>query len=430
MLSKRKIINTLFTLAFPWYGVGAFLMFKPGMGFSVGLLFAVVPYLLILGFYLLDLLYRRSFTPRINSVYWLGLAAVLSGAISVQMGLQYGSPVLNALNRTVLVVLFLAPFNAAVVVQQYNRGSAGYDFSWEVLKGMALLIGLNLLGFVGGMSNQLHSFEGRVSFPFVMGIYDSAHLLAFVNLMLLGYLKDPLRRPIRFAALCGFYLMNMAIFMSVNSRLSFMIFLVLTVLFITQVAKAARGLFTISLFTMPLLMSFALLIYEILTLPFFVAILSRVDKKDVTTFNGRTYIWEAAWDWVVSDRRGLLFGNGYNGQYRIRLLEGVAKLWNEPGSYNLHMHSAFLETLVNQGLVGLFIMYAVFYAGFKRYRGEYLAGTRLAPLFAGFTYLMFAWQIDIFGYGFYMGFLLIMLLLSPWAVNGAVPAHVSKGSEA
>jgi hypothetical protein len=420
VISKRKLVNTLFTLAFPLYGVGAYLMFSPGKGFSIGLFFATAPFLLILLFYGLDLLYRGSLTPRVNSIYGLCMAALLSIAFSVQLGLHYNSPVLNPINRTVLMLLFLVPFNAAVVVQVYNRDQADYDFAWHMMKALLLLIGLNLAGYAAGMRNLLHSFDERISFPFVMGIYDSAHLLAFVNLILLGYMKDFTKRPMHFLGFTAVYLINLAVIMSVNSRLSFMIFFVLTILFITKAAKATRGLFTISLFTMPLLMSFALLIYEVLSLPFFVAILSRVDKKDVTTFNGRTYIWESAWDWVMDDRRGLLFGNGYNGQYRIRLLEHVAKLWNEPGSYNLHMHSAFLEILVNQGLVGLFLMYMVYWHGFKRYRLQYVGATAMAPLFAGFTYLMFAWQIDIFGYGFYMGFLLLFMLMAPWAVRSNV----------
>ncbi len=419
MISKRKIINTLFVAAFPLYGIGAYLMFMPGMGFSIGLFFACVPFLAILLFYGLDLLYRGSFTPRVNGVYGLCMAALLSIAFSVQLGLHYHSPVLNPINRTVLILVFLLPFNAAVVVQLYNRGHDGYDFAEQFLKGLLLLVGLNLVAYAGGMRNQLHSFEGRVSFPFVMGIYDSAHLLAFINLILLGYLRDIARNPLRFAALLGVYMVNMVVIMSVNSRLSFMIFFVLTVLFITQATKRVRGLYTISLFTMPILTSFALLIYQILSLPFFVALLSRVDKKDVTTFNGRTYIWGSAWDWLLDDRRGLLFGNGYNGQYRIRLLEFVAKLWNEPGSYNLHMHSAFLEILINQGLVGLFLMYAVYWQGFKRYRTQYIGGTAMAPLFAGFTYLMFSWQIDIFGYGFYMGFLLLFMMMAPLAIKSS-----------
>ena len=162
---------------------------------------------------------------------------------------------------------------------------------------------------------------------------------------------------------------------------------------------------------MPIITNFTLLIYNILTLPFFASVLTRVSKKDVTTFNGRTYIWDAAADWIMHDRRGWLFGNGFNGQYHLRLLDTVAKLWGESGSYRLHMHSAFLEILVDQGVVGVILMYLVYWRGFSYYRRQYVEGTPMAPLYAGFLYLLFIWQIDIFGYAYNMGFALLFILM-------------------
>lgn len=418
MISKRKLINFLFLLAFPQYGVGSYYMFKSGgLGFSGGLFFAILPFLAIILIYLLDTLYKGTYTRQVNGVYGLCMAALLVMAISVQMGLVYHSPQVNPINRSVLILLTLAPYNAAVIVQLYNREHDGFDMAWMVMKGLFLLIGVNLLGYAAGMRNQLHSFEGRISLPFMMGIYDSAHILALVNLILLSYMKDFARKPMRFAGFTALYLVNMVIILSVNSRLSFMIFFVLTILFLTQAIRTVRGLYTISLFTMPIMMGFAQLIYQILSLPFFAAILGRVDKQDVTTFNGRTYIWESAADWALHDRRGFLMGNGYNGQYHIHLLERVAKLWNEPNSYMLHMHSAFLEILVNQGILGLGLMYVIYWQGYTRYRREYRGHTALGTLFAGFTYLMFAWQIDIFGYGFLMGYMLLFIFMAPFSLK-------------
>ncbi|MFT3886354.1 MAG: O-antigen ligase family protein [Flavobacteriales bacterium] len=416
MISKRKLVNTLFLLSFPLYGIGSYMMLKNG--FSEGLMFCALPYLAIIFFYGIDLLYRGSFTPRINGNYWVCLAAIASLMFSVQQGLWNHSPILNPGNRVVLMVLFFVPFHAALIVQLYNRDVDGFDWSWMVVKGLLALVIVNLLGVAAGMHNLLHSFEGRISFPFVMGIYDAAHLLAFLNLMLLFYMGEFKAQPLRSAALVGVYLLNIYVIMSINSRLSFMIFFVFTVLFLTKVMKKAR-VYTISLFTMPLMMSFALLIYEVLSMPFFVAILSRVDKKDVTTFNGRTYIWESAADWAMKDRRGFVFGNGYNGQYHIHLLERVAKMWNTKGSYNLHMHSAFLEIVVNQGIVGLGLMYVVYWLGYKYYRRQFVLGTAMAPLYAGFIYLLFIWQIDIFGYGIYMGNPLLYILMAPACIAPA-----------
>ena len=176
---------------------------------------------------------------------------------------------------------------------------------------------------------------------------------------------------------------------------------------------------------MPIITNFALLIYKILTLPFFATILDRVSKKDVTTFNGRTYIWDAAAEWVMHDRRGLLLGNGFNGQYHLKILERVAKLWGETGSYRLHMHSAFLEILVDQGVVGLSLMYLMYWRGYIYYRQQYIQGTSMGPLYAGFVYLLFAWQIDIFGYAYNTGFLLIFMLMAPIAVKPSLPASIT-----
>lgn len=415
MISKRKIINAIFLLSFPWYGVGTYVFVR--QGFSIGLGFCLVPFVLLILFHLLDLAYKGEYTSVVNKNFRLCLLAILSVDVSVLLGLYYQSPILNPWNSALLIAMFTLPYLASVVVQVYNREDLEFDISRLFLKGLGLFLAVNLLGYGAGLRNLLHSFAGRVSLPFTMGIYDGAHILAFLNLLMLGYMKDFRGRPLRFIFMLAVFVMNLGLMLSINSRLSFMVFLAIAVLFVTRAARAARGLYAISLFTMPILTSFALLIYAILSQPIFTSILDRVSKKDVTTFNGRTYIWEAAFDWVLDDRRGLIFGNGYNGQYHLRMLEGVAKLWNESGSYRLHMHSAFLEVFVNQGLVGLFLMYAVLWRGYQYYRKEYLDNTALAPLFAGFAYLMFAWQIDIFGYGFYAGFLLLMMMMAPASVQ-------------
>ena len=411
MLSKRKFINALFILSFPWYGYGAHALMA--QGFAVGIFICSMPFLLILGFYVLDLVYRQTVLPSVNKKFYLVLAALLSISLSVPLGLYYKSPVINQANGLLLVVLFFVPFLSSVVIQVYNRNDPDFDLAWLVLKGFFAYLALNLLGMSLGIRNFLHSFPGRASPPYAMGIYDAAHMLSIVNLMLLFHLRDFKSNPMRWFALAGVYMIDMAIILSINSRLSFMIFLVLTVLFLTHAMKALRGLFTVSLFTMPLMMSFALLIYEILSLPVFAAVMDRVDKTDITTFNGRTYIWTAIADWLRDDRRGLIFGNGYNGQYHLRLLEKVAKLWGEPGSYRLHCHSAFLEMLVDQGIVGILLMYGVYWTGYKFYQKQYLTNGPMAPLYAAFVYMMFAWQIDIVGYAFYSGFLIVFLMMGP-----------------
>ena len=191
-----------------------------------------------------------------------------------------------------------------------------------------------------------------------------------------------------------------------------MLFMLLLVLFVTRSIKAAKGLYSVSLFTMPLLVSFSLLVYQIVSQPFIANLLGRVDKEDVTTFNGRTYLWEAVTDWVMYDRRGFLFGNGFMGQDRLDMLLIMEDLgWGD--SSVIHLHSTFLEVLVDQGLIALILLYILMWKGFVYYRDQYKLNSDEAPLFAVFVYLMFIWQIDIFCYGIDLGFPILMSLLAP-----------------
>jgi len=59
----------------------------------------------------------------------------------------------------------------------------------------------------------------------------------------------------------------------------------------------------------------------------FTVIMKRTDLVDVTTFNGRSFLWQRALDWLVYDQRGLIFGNGAGGQYSLHLIPDIAKLW-------------------------------------------------------------------------------------------------------
>ncbi|MEO8734409.1 MAG: hypothetical protein ABI373_08765, partial [Flavobacteriales bacterium] len=309
MISKRKFINAVFMLAIPWYGVGTYLFVKEG--FSIGLIFCTIPFVAILLFHAIDLLYRGSFTPVVNGTFYLCCTALLSGMLSVPLGLKYHSPILNPGNTFILMVFMLVPFLAAVAVQTYNRGEEGADMAWLLVKGLMALLVVNILGYGAGLRNIFHSFPGRISLPFTLGIYDAAHIFAFMNLILLGYLHGFKTKPVRFILVSMVYIVNMVIMLSINSRLSVMIFLVLTILFVSRAAKVSKGIYVISLFTMPIITNFALLIYKIMTLPVFSKLLERVSKNDVTTFNGRTYIWDAATQWLMDDRRGLIFGNGF-----------------------------------------------------------------------------------------------------------------------
>jgi len=105
------------------------------------------------------------------------------------------------------------------------------------------------------------------------------------------------------------------------------------------------------------------------------------------------------------------------GQAHIGLLKYMEKLW-DGDSFLIHMHSTFLEVLMDQGLIALVILYVLVYRGYRHYRAAYLAGTREAAMFAAFVYLMFIWQIDIFCYGMDIGAPLLFTFFSAFCIQG------------
>ena len=420
-ISKHKLVNFLFFMGFPCYGIGNFLMIK--QNYSVGIIFSVAPFLAILLFYLVDMLYRGKLVTMVNRTYGLTMVYLLFMAAGYWISYLRGYDGLNPVNSTTQGLSVLIPFNAAIIVQIYNRANERFNFTKLVLGGLVALMLLNLVAYAGGVRAFGHSFEGRISFPFLSGIYDGAHILSVICLMLVFYLTDVIRRPISSALIAGGFVLGLLLMANVNSRLSIMIFFVLIILVATRSIGRIRGLFGISLFTMPLLMSFSLLVYRILSLPVFKTILGRVTKEDVTTFNGRTYIWEGVWDWFLDDRRGIIFGNGWMGQAHIGMLKFMEDLWE--GNYKaIHLHSTFLEVLVDQGIIALCILYVLLYRGYKYYRREYLERTQDAPMFAGFVYLLFIWQIDIFCHGIMIGAAILTTLLAPICIR---PQAITRG---
>ncbi|MDX9750647.1 MAG: O-antigen ligase family protein [Flavobacteriales bacterium] len=424
-VSKRALINTLFVLGFTVYGVGFYIGAKES--FSTGMIVSVLPFAAIGAIHLLDLAYRGHARGVVNRIYWVSLLCLLSMVSAHWIALYKGFPGYSVLNTALQSLMVLVPFHAALVVRVVNRGVPGFSLARMVLMGLSLLMAVNYLGYLAGFSNLVHSFEGRIALPFMRGLYDAAHLLSIINLMLLFHMREPLRRPVTFSVLSVFYLLNLAVMLSVNSRLSFLMFMLLTVLFLFRAAQA-RVLFPLSFFTLPLVLSFALLIYEVLTLPVFSTVLDRVSKADVTTFNGRSYLWYGAWEWLVDDRRGLLFGLGYNGQYWVGLLDMVAVQWGVGQPAFIHMHSSSLQVLLAQGLTGLVLMSICLWYAWSRSRRWYMEGHVSAPLFGMVMYLLLIWQLDIFLYGLDFGVLLLSTLLAhlgvdePPAPAGPAPA--------
>lgn len=419
MIRKSQLVNALFMVGFPVFGYGSYYGLLHGI--SKGMMISVAPFVAILLFYLIDALYRQRVGKLLTGTWWLCMAYIATLVVSMFVALRGGIPGVQMGNVLLSCLMFLAPFNAAVCVVFYNRDDPSFSFARTLFIGLGALLAINMLGFLAGVQSAGHSFEGRANFPYIRGIYTGAHLLAVFCLMLLFKLRDFGKRPVAFMLYLVVLLVCLVFMMKINSRLSFMIFLMLAVLFATKAIKVVRGLYTISLFTLPLLLSFSLLVYNVLSTPFFASILERVSKEDVTTFNGRSYIWNAMGDWAFYDRTGLLLGNGFKGHYKLHLLDFVAVLWDEPHAYNLHSHSTFTEVLVAQGVLGIVLLYLIFWLGFKHHRRQYMEGGSEAPLFAGFAYLLFIWQLDIFCYGVDLGHSILFCMMAPLCLKRSKP---------
>lgn len=425
LLSKRKLINTLFLLSFPVYGIGMYVGYKQSI--SQGTLVAVAAFLGIIFIHVFDLIAQRQVRNMVNRKYWWGLLFLISLIASMWKALAEHFPGATLANTVAYTVMFLAPFHASIIVHIRNRDQPDFDFARMVLISLCLFLLINLLGVAAGMHNVLHNIEGRLNLPFVLGIYDAAHLLAMINLMMLFFMKDFVKRPLPFIGMTAFFLLNVFLMLKVNSRLSFMTFVILTALFVFRLVGRARLMFPLSLFTMSLLTNFALLVYTILTLPFMRAIVSRVNKEDVTTFNNRTTVWDVGWNWLEKDRHGILFGHGYQGQIHLRGWDHIADVFNVKDVQNVHMHSTFMQTLINQGVVGYGLLLVVVWLTFAYFRKRYHEGALEAPLFALVVYMLFILQIDIICYGNDFG---NALLLCVFAMVVMDPKHVTRRSRA
>lgn len=410
MIRKSQLVNALFLMGFPVFGYGSY--YGAQNMLSKGMMISVSPFVAIILFYFIDALYRQRVLRLLTRTWWLSMIYIGTLAASMFVGMRNGIPGVQSGNVILSCLIFLAPFNAAVIVLFYNRDRPEFNFTRLLFTGLGLLLAMNVLGYLVGIRAYGDTGE-YVTFPFFRGRYTGVHVLAIFCLMLMFHLRAPGKRPVLYAmALLGIVIC-VIFMMLINSRMSFMIFLLLTVLFITKAMKVVRGLYVTSLFAIPLLLSSSLLVYQVISQPFFASILKRVSKEDVTTFNGRSYMWSSVGDWALNDRTGLLLGNGYKGHYELHLFDNVAMLWNEAHAYNLHSHSTFTEVLVGQGVLGIALLYVLFWLGFKYYRARYVEGGMEAPMFAGFAYLLFIWQLDIFCYGTDIGHSILFCMLAP-----------------
>ncbi|MBK8708131.1 MAG: hypothetical protein IPN30_06510 [Flavobacteriales bacterium] len=345
-------------------------------GISQGSVIAVIPFLGIIFLHVYDLFKGRKVRVMVGRLYWIALLFLLSLVAAMWKALSEHFPGASVANTVAYSILFLAPFHGSIIVHIRNRDAEDFDFAKLVLKGMATLILLNVLGVAAGISNVLHNIEGRIDLPFMLGIHSSAHLLAMTNLILMFYMKDFAKKPRAFMVLFAFYMLNMALMLSVNSRLSFMTFLILSGLFFFRTIGRERGSPHFSLFTMPLLTNFA---------P------ACVLGPDLAIHGGHRISCEQSGRHHLQQSYDCL-GRGlelvermterhpvWQGVPRSIHLKGwdhIAEVFNVRYSYLVHTHSTFMQTLVTQGSVGYGLFLFVMWHLFKFYRDRFMKGTR------------------------------------------------------
>jgi hypothetical protein len=286
---------------------------------------------------------------------------------------------------------------------------------------LTILLAINLMGFyLFGLTNEVHSIEGRINFPFLDGFYSGACLLAIINLLLVYYLKQYRREPLSFTTVLLYFLFNLVLFFLINSRLTILVFVLVLALLLLRMIRL-KGLFLLSMFTVPILMVSGTLIYQVLQLPGLTSILKRVDVEDVTTFNGRAFLWRDALDWLMYDQRGIILGNGYKGHYFLDLISDVAKLWNEKNVHHMHLHSTSLEILVSQGLLFFVVFAILFYQIYRYHKSMHLAHQREGAFLPVVIFLLFLLQVDGFVYLDSLGFVIFSLLVANIAIQKKQP---------
>lgn len=301
-MDKRHIINGLFILSFPVYGIGTYI--SASISPSAGYLVSLSMHLLILVFYTIDLIYRKQITFRLNKVYLAMLIYILTVIASMFIAQFKGLPESNTTMITIRSLLLLLPFHSFIAFTLYNDRHEE-ELPMLLIKGLGALLFVNLVGyFVLGLSNEQHSIEGRLNMPFLDGFYSGASVLAILNLLIAYRVRSNKGRPLESMLLIVFFIANLSLLYLINSRLAMMIFLGIFFLILVRLV-AMRGMFVASLLFIPILLSSALLLYELVQLPGMADLMQRVDVEDVTTFNGRAFLWKDGIDWLTGSHEGL-----------------------------------------------------------------------------------------------------------------------------
>lgn len=413
-VNKSQIINALFVLSFPFFGVGKYLA-QVG-NFSIGQTISVLPLLFIILFYLIDVLEKKEIKWDLKPSYFFVLLFSIFCVLAFCVAKMEGIPGLNSTNVFTLSLFVISIIHAPVILQFYNTENTTFSVQHLLYIGLSLDIGINLLGYMAGFSNAVHSIDGRLNLPFGQGFYATANTVAIINLLIVGKLFHGIDNPLVKTGLIAHFCFNMFLMILFNSRLSTLIFLLVILLVLTRLIYFQRSLLVISIFTLPLLLAFSELIYGVLKLPIFYKILKRVSYEGITGFNGRRDLWEKGLEWLYTYGKGFLWGNGYRGHYAIGLLDELERFWFK-SSINMHMHSSMLEFSLSIGFIGILILFILMYKGVGFIQKQAILKHKDGILLGVFIYLLFLFQVDNYVYIINYGALVLFTLISPSLVT-------------
>jgi hypothetical protein len=414
MLDKKDIINFLFLISFPLYGAGSWVY--SNINSMAGYATSVFIHVIIVLFYLIDLLYKKEFTVKVNGLFYLMIAFQISCIACFFVALEKNPPFLNELYSYTRSGILLFPFYAFVAVYLYNERQPD-KLVKLTFDSLSLLLFVNLIGFYGlGLKNGTHNIEGRLSMPFIDGMYSGACMIAILNLMILYYLKKTVNDPFRFTYLILYFLLNLFLLFLINSRLANLIFLLVFGLYLINMIHRTKGLFLVGVLFVPLLLNLGFLLYQILSLPIFKVVMQRVDLKDVTTFNGRAFPWQRVMDWLATDQTGIIYGNGHNGHYFLHLMPDIAKLWGVKET-STHLHSTALSIIVDQGIIGYGIFISISFYTYIFYKKKLEKGGKEGMFFPVMVFILIVMQVDMFVYRECLGAVLLSFLAAGASLN-------------
>jgi O-antigen ligase len=411
MISKQQLVNILFVSSFAFNGIGKYV--AKVLNFSVGNMVSITPLLMILILYSTDVFIKRGFYIQLTRNYILLLLFVCCTIVfSFLEALQIGHPGFNGVNTFFLALFVIAISHATLVVMFYNTENKDFNLARLIYFGFSIDILVNLIGYAVGFQNVIHHIPGRLNLPFSQGFYATANSVAIINLLILGMWRfENIKPPFKILTVIHFSI-NLILMIGFNSRLSIMIFILCVILVLFRVINFYKTIFAISIFTIPLMISFASLIYNILQLPILNKIIRRLDYEDVTSFNGRRDLWEKGIDWLSSGGQGYLTGNGYQGHYTLGLLDDLVEFWNRTSAIGLHMHSSMLEYLLAQGILGTLPLVALIFLSLRYYAKHQSGNSSNGILLGVLIYMLFIFQIDIYAYITNSGAFLLFVLVS------------------